>query len=41
MKVPGKLKYDPKAETFLNSEVANSMLSRPERSPYGIENLEI
>ena len=41
MKVPGKLKYDPKTETFLNSDVANSMLSRPERKPYGIEKFDI
>ena len=41
MKVPGKLKYDPKVEKFTNSDIANSMLSRPERSPYGIKNIEM
>ena len=40
MKVPGTLKYDPKAEIFLNSEEANSMLSRPEREPYGVESIK-
>ncbi len=35
MKVPGKLKWDPKTERFTNSELANSMLSRPQRAPYG------
>lgn len=40
MKVPGTLKYDPKAEKFLNSDEANSMLSRPERAPYGVKDIE-
>jgi predicted dehydrogenase len=35
MKVPGKLKWDPKTEKFTNSELANSRLSRPQRAPYG------
>lgn len=39
MKVPGKLKFDPENEVFLNSEKANAMLSRPERAPYGVEDL--
>ncbi len=35
MKLPGKLKWDPKTERFTNSEKANAMLSRPQRAPYG------
>ncbi len=39
MKLGRKLKWDPKAEKFIGSDTANSMLSRPERAPYGIQNL--
>ncbi len=35
MKVPGKLKWDPKTERFTNSDEANKLLSRPQRYPYG------
>jgi len=35
MHVPGVLKWDPGAEKFLDNDVANSMLSRPQRYPYG------
>ncbi len=35
MKIPGKLEWDPKAERFKNNDLANSMLSRPQRYPYG------
>ena len=35
MKVPGVLKWDPKRERFIDNDVANSMLSRPQRYPYG------
>lgn len=35
MKVPGVLKWDPKKERFIDNDVANSMLSRPQRYPYG------
>jgi hypothetical protein len=38
MKVPGILKWDPVKERFLNSDVANKMLSRTQRAPYGINN---
>lgn len=41
MKVPGKLKYDPKKERFTNSEEANAMLDRPDRAPYGLEYLDL
>jgi len=37
MKVPGKLKFDPDEEVFLNSEEANGMLQREERGEYGVE----
>ncbi|HDR51053.1 MAG TPA: Gfo/Idh/MocA family oxidoreductase [Mariniphaga anaerophila] len=35
MKVPGILRWDPKAEKFVDNDLANSMLSRPQRYPYG------
>jgi myo-inositol 2-dehydrogenase / D-chiro-inositol 1-dehydrogenase len=35
MKIPGKLEWDPKSERFKNNDQANSMLSRPQRYPYG------
>ncbi|HZH71950.1 MAG TPA: Gfo/Idh/MocA family oxidoreductase [Mariniphaga sp.] len=35
MKIPGKLIWDPKAERFSDNDLANSMLSRPQRYPYG------
>ncbi|MEQ9289704.1 MAG: Gfo/Idh/MocA family oxidoreductase [Cyclobacteriaceae bacterium] len=35
MKVDRKLEWDPKAERFKNDDEANSMLSRPQRYPYG------
>ncbi|MDT8432864.1 MAG: Gfo/Idh/MocA family oxidoreductase [Bacteroidales bacterium] len=39
MKLPEKLKYDPQAERFTNSDAANAMLDRPDRAPYGLEHL--
>ncbi|MBE9511137.1 MAG: Gfo/Idh/MocA family oxidoreductase [Bacteroidetes bacterium] len=36
MKLPGKLFFDPKKERFIDNDEANSMLSRPQRYPYGI-----
>lgn len=41
MKLPGKLKWDPKAERFTNSEKANAMLGRPQRVPYGTNQFKI
>lgn len=35
MKLDTKLEWDPKIERFKNNDVANSMLSRPQRYPYG------
>ena len=35
MKVPGKLYWDPQRERFNDNDKANSMLSRPQRFPYG------
>ncbi len=35
MKVPGILNWNPATERFSNNDIANSMLSRPQRYPYG------
>lgn len=37
MHVPGVLKWNPKTEKFIDNDVANSMLSRPQRYPYGTD----
>lgn len=37
MKVPRKLYWDPARERFKNDDEANSMLSRPNRYPYGTD----
>jgi hypothetical protein len=39
MKVPGKLYWDPLNERFRDNDAANRMLSRPQRHPYGYENI--
>jgi predicted dehydrogenase len=36
MKLKRKLYWDPERERFKNDDVANAMLSRPQRSPYAI-----
>lgn len=36
MKLPRTLRWDPLRERFIDNDQANSMLSRPERMPYGI-----
>ncbi|NQW36086.1 MAG: Gfo/Idh/MocA family oxidoreductase [Flavobacteriales bacterium] len=41
MKIPGILNWDPKAEKFINNDLANSMLSRPQRYPYGTNYINI
>lgn len=35
MKIPGRLEWDPRAERFRNHDLANTMLSRPQRFPWG------
>lgn len=35
MQLPRKLNWNPKTERFVNDDEANSMLSRPQRYPYG------
>lgn len=35
MKLERKLNWDPDKERFINDDEANSMLSRPQRAPYG------
>lgn len=37
MKLERKLFWDPETERFLNDDEANSMLSRPQRAPYGTD----
>lgn len=37
MKLPRKLYWDPDKERFKNDDEANSMLSRPQRYPYGTD----
>jgi predicted dehydrogenase len=37
MKVPGVLKWDPVTEHFIGNEMADSMLRRPQRYPYGTD----
>lgn len=41
MKLPRKLQWDPVKERFINDDQANTMLSRPERAPYGLAHLQI
>ncbi|WP_026327454.1 Gfo/Idh/MocA family protein [Proteiniphilum acetatigenes] len=41
MKIPGRLEWDPKLEKFKNSELANSMLKRPQRAPYGTDYIQL
>lgn len=41
MKIPGRLEWDPKLEKFKNSELANSMLKRPQRAPYGTDYIRL
>lgn len=41
MKLPGKLYWDPKKEHFVKNEQANVMLSRPQRSPYSINYIDL
>jgi hypothetical protein len=39
MKLGRKLNWDPDKEKFINDAEADSMLSRPQRAPYGTNNI--
>ena len=41
MKLPEKLRWDPKREKFIGNAQANSMLSRPQRGRYGTTKVRI
>jgi myo-inositol 2-dehydrogenase/D-chiro-inositol 1-dehydrogenase len=41
MKIPGTLSWDPEKEKFIGNDAANSMLSRPQRAPYGTDYVNI
>lgn len=41
MKVPGKLRWDPKKEKFIGNDKANAMLSRPQRGEYGTTKVKV
>jgi myo-inositol 2-dehydrogenase/D-chiro-inositol 1-dehydrogenase len=41
MKLGRKLNWDPEKERFVNDNEANSMLSRPQRAPYGTNYIKI
>jgi predicted dehydrogenase len=41
MKIPGVLKWDPTKERFVDNDLANSMLRRPQRYPYGTDFVKI
>ena len=41
MKVGKKLEWDPKLEKFRNSELANAMLKRSQRYPYGTDYIQL
>jgi hypothetical protein len=40
MKLGRKLTWDPKKEEFVGDDTANSMRRRPQRAPYGIDNMK-
>lgn len=41
MKVPGVLNWNPNTERFSNNDLANSMLRRPQRYPYGTDYVKL
>ena len=41
MKIPGVLKWNPETEKFIDNDMANAMLSRPQRYPYGTNYIKI
>lgn len=40
MKLGRKITWDPAKEEFVNDEAANALRSRPQRAPYGIDNMK-
>ncbi len=40
MKLGRKLQWNPEKEEFIGDDMANSMRSRPQRAPYGIDNMK-
>ena len=41
MKIPRKLEWDSKIEKFINDNEANALLERPQRKPYGTNQLKV
>ena len=41
MKLERKLTWDPETEKFTGDNEANSMLTRPQRAPYGANYIKI
>lgn len=41
MKLGRKLQWNPDKEVFMNDKEANAMLSRPQRAPYGTDNIKM
>jgi hypothetical protein len=41
MKLGRKLNWNPDTERFVNDDEANGMLSRPQRKPYGTNNIKM
>lgn len=41
MKLGRKLNWNPDTERFINDDEANGLLSRPQRKPYGTENIKM
>jgi hypothetical protein len=40
MKITRELEWDSKAEKFINDDEANALLARPQRKPYGTNQLK-
>jgi hypothetical protein len=40
MKLGRKLNWNPETEMFVNDAEANAMLKRPQRYPYGVNNIK-
>ena len=40
MKLGRKLQWNPDTEKFVNDVEANAMLKRPQRAPYGVNNIK-